>query len=235
MAKTTSSANVAVAYIRVSTEEQVQEGVSLAAQEARLRAYCAMRGLELADVIVDAGVSGGKPLHTREGGARLLSAVRARRVSHVIAYKLDRLFRDCADCLDVTRAWDKADVSLHLVDLGGQAVDTSSAMGRFFLTVMAGAAELERNQIRERTSAAMAHKRARGEYNGGEKRYGYRLAGDGVTLEPIAEEQAVLEAARELRAAGRSLRDVAAELAARGFTSRTGGQFSAEQVKRMCA
>ena len=170
----------AVAYLRVSTEEQATEGVSLGAQEAKLRAYCAMRGLELAELVVDPGVSAGKPLASRPGGERLLALVRSRRVRHVVAFKLDRLFRDCANCLDVTRAWDRAGVSLHLVDLGGQAVDTSSAMGRFFLTVMAGAAELERNQVAERTRFAMRHKHDRGEFNGGQPRYGYRVADDGV-------------------------------------------------------
>lgn len=239
MARTKATKNPgtgAALYLRVSTTEQAEEGVSLDVQEARLRAYCAMRGLEVAELVIDAGVSGGKPLATREGGARLLSALRSRRVGHVVAWKLDRLFRDCADCLDVTRTWDRAGVSLHLVDLGGQAVDTSSAMGRFFLTVMAGAAELERNQIGERTSVAMQHKRSRLEFNGGATaRYGYRLADDGVNLEPLAAEQGVLAIARQLHAEGLSLRQVAQELSARGFTARTGRAFACEQVRRMVA
>ena len=48
--------NTAVLYVRVSTAEQATEGLSLAAQEARLRAYCAMRGLAVAEVVIDAGV-----------------------------------------------------------------------------------------------------------------------------------------------------------------------------------
>ncbi len=93
----------AVGYLRVSTEEQAREGVSLAAQEVRVRAYCAMRGLELAEVVVDAGVTAGKPLQTRMGGARVIEMVASDAVNAVVAVKLDRLFRDCADCLDVTR------------------------------------------------------------------------------------------------------------------------------------
>lgn len=228
----------AVAYVRVSTEEQVTSGISLDAQESMLRAYCAMRGLELVEVVTDPGVSGGKPLSGRPGGAKVLDLVRRRRVDAVIAWKLDRLFRDCADCLDVTRAWDKANVALHLVDLGGQAVDTSSAMGRFFLTVMAGAAELERNQVRDRTKAAMQHKRARGEFTGGQGyrvRFGYRLGADGVHLEADPKEQAVIVLARDLRAAGRSYCGVVADIAARGLRSRAGRPFALEQVRRMLA
>ena len=61
---------------------------------------------------------------------------------YAVQTKLDRLFRNCQDCLQVTALWDRLGISLHLIDLGGQAIDTSSAMGRFFLTVMGGAAEI---------------------------------------------------------------------------------------------
>jgi DNA invertase Pin-like site-specific DNA recombinase len=223
----------AVLYCRVSTEEQATEGVSLAAQEGALHAYCTMRGLEVAGLVIDAGVSAGKPLATRDGGAEVQALVAKGKVGAVVAWKLDRLFRDAADCLAVTQAWDRRGVALHLVDLGGQAVDTSTAMGRFFLTVMAGCAELERNQIRERTAAAMAHKAGRGEFIGGREPYGFRLGPDGVHLEQVEDEQRVICAAREQRASGLSLRAVAGELNRAGFASRSGRPFAAEQVRRM--
>ena len=147
----------AIIYLRVSTKEQAKEGVSLEAQEAKLTAYCTMRELNIIQVVVDAGVSGGKPLHKREGGRVVLNAIKTKQADAVVAYKLDRLFRDCADCLTVTKEWDNKDVALHLVDMGGQTLDTSSPMGRFFLTVMAGAAELERGLIGERVSFARQH------------------------------------------------------------------------------
>lgn len=221
----------AAAYIRVSTEEQATEGVSLDAQEATLRAYCTLRGLELAEVVVDAGVSAGKPLSTRDGGAHLLDLVKRGKVQAVICYKLDRLFRDASDCLQVTAAWDKAGVALHLVDLGGQSVDTSSAMGRFFLTIMAGAAEMERNLIRERTSAAMAHKASKREYTGGQVPYGWTLGADGVHLVANEAEQAIIAAAKTLREQGLSLRRVGEELAAEGMLPRSGGEWHAKTVR----
>jgi len=226
-------ANQAVLYCRVSTEEQATEGVSLEAQEASLRAYCAMRGLEVVEVVIDAGVSGAKPLAGREGGSTVQDLATRGKVCAVVAWKLDRLFRDACDCLAVTQVWDRRGVALHLVDLGGQAVDTSTAMGRFFLTVMAGCAELERNQIRERTSAAMAYKVDRGEFIGGQLPYGYRLGADGVRLEAVEAEQRVICAARGLRAGGLSLRAVASELDRLGYVSRSGRPFQAEQVRRL--
>lgn len=225
----------AIAYIRVSTEEQANEGVSLGAQEAAVKAYAALRGLELTEIVVDAGVSAGKPLATRDGGARVLDAAKRGKVGAVVALKLDRLFRDASDCLDVTKAWDKAGTALHLIDMGGQSIDTTTAMGRFMLTIMAGAAEMERNLIRERTSTAMRHKASRGEYTGGKVPFGYALGVDGVHIVEVAAEQAVIREARALRQAGKSLRAVAAELDVRGFKARNGGTFAAQQIANMIA
>jgi DNA invertase Pin-like site-specific DNA recombinase len=224
--------NAVVAYVRVSTEEQAQEGVSLDAQEARIRGYCQMRGLDLIEVVIDAGVSAGKPLATREGGQRLLELVRSKKVSSVVALKLDRLFRNAADCLSTVEAWDKAGIAMHLVDIGGASVDTSSAMGRFFLTVMAGAAEMERNQIRERTSFAMQHMKQRGEYTGGRPPLGFEVTEEGQLVRVDAEHEA-LAMARHLRQQGLTLRAVAAELAAHGFVNRRGHVYDSKQVGRM--
>src|SRR5688572_3643104 len=209
----------AVAYVRVSTEEQATEGVSLDAQREAVGAYCRMRGLQLLDVVADAGVSAGKPLAKREGVLRVLDLVRRGEVQAVVALKLDRLFRNCEDCLSVTSRWDRIGVSLHLVDLGGQAIDTSSAVGRFFITVMAGAAELERNMIRERTTSALAHKASRGE-RVGKIPYGFTLSPDGVHLQAVPEEQETLEMIRKLDGEGVSMRGIARRLNAASVPAR---------------
>lgn len=228
---TVTEAKEVVLYVRVSTEEQARTGLSLDAQVAAARAYCAMRGLEILETVTDAGVSAGQPLSTRPGGAQVLSLIAAGRVAGVVATKLDRIFRDCADCLQVTSDWDARGVALHLLDLGGQSIDTSSAMGRFFLTVMAGAAELERGLVSERTAATMARAKANGRRVGAIP-YGQRLAADGISLERHDGEQAVIEAVRELRDAGLSLRAVSAELERRGFLSRAGKPFHTQQLLR---
>jgi DNA invertase Pin-like site-specific DNA recombinase len=227
---------IAIAYIRVSTEEQATTGASLAAQEASVRAYCAMRGFTLADVVTDAGVSAGVPLAERPGGARVLAALRSRAAGaprHVVAVKLDRLFRNVVDCVGTAQEWDRRGVSLHLVDLGGQTVDTSSAMGRFMLAVLGAAGELERGLTAERTSSAMRQRLAEGRYIGGRAPYGLQnIDGD---LVPCPAEQAVIAEARALRSAGLTLRAVAAELAGRGHLSRHGTPFVPAAVNAMVA
>jgi hypothetical protein len=62
--------------VRVSSEEQADSGLGLQAQRQRIAAFCEMKGLRLADVYEDAGVSGGKPLSSRPSGSRLLNAAR---------------------------------------------------------------------------------------------------------------------------------------------------------------
>jgi site-specific DNA recombinase len=222
----------AVLYLRVSTQEQSLEGHSLPMQEARLRSYCVMRGLSIADVIVDAGVSGGIALEDREGGQRLLALVKTGAVSHIVGLKLDRLFRSCVDCLQTTEQWDKKGLALHLVDIGGQAVDSSIAMGRFFLTMMAGAAELEKNLIGERTAQALQHKKAQGE-RVGTVAYGKMLAADGIHLEDNTNEQAVIHLVRMYNQHRLSLRKIAARLADEGHMSRTGKPFTPQAIANM--
>lgn len=208
----------AVGYLRVSTDEQVAEGVSLAAQEAAIRAYASLRGFDLVDVVIDAGVSGSKALAKRAGGQRLLDVLRRDRVA-VIAYKLDRIFRNARDCLAVTADWDRRGVALHLVDLGGQTVDTSTAMGKFFMHLLAGVAEMERNLISERTRTALRHKKAKGEKIGDSAPVGFTFDADGKVIADAHEQHAVAMM-RELRGTGCSVREVAARMNAAGVKAR---------------
>lgn len=231
MARKAAPKRYAVGYARVSTEQQVESRLSLEAQETQIRAHCAAQGLELLELIQDPGVSGGLPLQDREGGARLARLVEGRLVSVVVASRLDRLFRSSSDCLSNVEAWDRREVALHLLDLGGQALDTSSTMGRFFLTVMAAAAEMERSLVRDRTRAAIAAKVARGEYPGGKVPFGYRAI-DGRLVEDQAE-QRVLGVVRGLRDEGHSLAMIAAELTRRGFVGRTGRAFARQQIHQL--
>lgn len=236
MKKHTPPGSAAVGYIRVSPDENASGRVTLPMQEAKLRAYCEMRGLDLIEVVCDAGVSGGDPLAERPGGARVLELVSHGRVAHVILWKLDRGFRDCADCLTVTRGWDEAGVAMHLVDLGGQTVDTKTAMGRFFLTMMAASAELERNVTRERTTAILAHMKADGKRVGSIP-IGLRLAVDGEDQSHLQRddmEALAVSEARRLHEVGLSLRDIAHRLDVLGATPR-GKSWHPQTIARMIA
>ncbi len=215
--------NQAVAYIRVSTQEQAQHGVSLDAQESRIRAYAIVRELDIMACIREEGVSAAKVLASRPGGQELLALLAAKKAQHVVALKLDRLFRDAADCLNQTRAWDRADVAMHLVDMNGMALSTGSAMGRMFLTMAAGFAELERNLISERTKAALAYK----------KEQGVRLGRPPLSRD--ADDAVLVARIHDMQTAQLTLREMAAVLEAEGFHTKKGGRWAPETLRKIMA
>ena len=96
-----------------------------------------------------------------------------------------------------------------------ESLDTSSAAGRLVITIMGAVNQWERESVSERTLDVLAHKRAIGE-RVGNIHYGYRLASDGIHVEPEPGEQAVLATIKALRNRHRSLREVAAALNDRG-------------------
>lgn len=220
--------NKAVCYIRVSTEEQAREGVSLEAQEERLRAYCKMADLEIVEMIREGGVSATKLLKDRPGGRILTELINNKKANHVVAFKLDRLFRNAEDALHQTKEWDKRGVTLHLVDMGGQALNTQSAMGRFFLNVMAGFAELERNLIAERTATALNHKKRNLEpYS--PTPLGFERIND--TLRKNKEEWEIVDFIFQLRNEGLAYWKIAEELNNRGIPGKNGGKWYAGTVR----
>ena len=233
MARTTSPApnarTRAVAYVRVSTDKQAEHGVSLDAQRAKLEAYASLYDVDLVAVEVDAGVSA-KSLD-RPALDRALGMLRAGKADAILVVKLDRLTRSVRDLGDLVERY-FASGRWALLSVGEQ-IDTRTAAGRLVLNVLASVAQWEREATGERTSAALAHMRSQGEYTGGEAPYGWRVAADGVHVEADAGEQGVIAAVAELRAAGLSLRAIAAALHERGMLPRSGRRWHAETVKAL--
>jgi site-specific DNA recombinase len=218
----------AVLYIRVSTDEQARHGVSLDAQEERLRAYCTMRGLEIVGVIRDEGVSAFKHLDTRPGGAELLRLIAKGKAAHVVALKLDRLFRNSGDALARTETWNRQGVALHLVDMGGSAMDTASATGRVLLTMLAAMAEFERSITAERTSTALIFKRDRREVYGPTP-FGFFREGD--TLREHGSELATVARIQTWAAEAPSLAAIARRLNAEGVPTKRKGRWHPSTVR----
>jgi DNA invertase Pin-like site-specific DNA recombinase len=124
--------------------------------------------------------------------------------------------------MTTANTWDRAGVALHLVDFGGAAIDTRSAVGRLMLTTMAGFAQFERDVISERTVAALAYKRDHGRVSGVVP-YGYERKGD--KLVPVPAEQATIAQVQQWRGAGESLRKIAARLTEAGTPTKHGGKW----------
>jgi len=152
----------AVGYARVSTEEQVKEGLSLGHQKAKIQQYAELHNLELIKNIVDEGKSG-KDLN-REGINEILSLIKDQKINHIIVYKMDRLTRNVADLLYLIReVFQPNKVEFHSLC---ERVDTETAMGKFFLLIMGGISEMERDLISERTKAVLRYKIQKLEYVG---------------------------------------------------------------------
>lgn len=215
-------------YVRVSTELQASEGVSLEAQESKIRAWAMLEDAEVAGVWVDAGLSGGRA-DNRPQLQAALSAVTAE-CGVLCVYSLSRLSRSTADTLAITSRLEKA--GADLVSLS-ERIDTTSASGRMVLRMLSVLNEFERDQVSERTKAAMAHKKRKGE-RVGEIPYGFQLAADGVQLLEEPGEQRVIARIRSLRAEGLSLRAIAAVIDAAGVRSKKGAEkWSAQSIRRV--
>jgi site-specific DNA recombinase len=213
-------------YIRVSTDEQASDGVSLGAQEAKIRTYCGLYDLDLVDLVADPGVSA-KTLD-RPGLARALARLDRGEAEGIVVAKLDRLSRSVGD-------WDHL-IARYFGERAGRklfsvadAIDTRTAAGRLVLNVLMSVAQWERETNAERTRDALAHKRARGERTGSVP-YGADLDSRGPTnargrptrLVPNLQEQAIIARIRVLRAEGLSPRKIAARLNDAGVPTKEG-------------
>jgi len=224
----------AIGYVRVSTREQAESGLSIDAQIRRIKQFCEFKELTLKEIIRDENVSAGIPLGEREGGSRLLALTQSKPYA-VVAIKLDRLFRDAHDCLGVTKDWKAQGNSLMLMDLG---VDTSTAMGRAFLTNAATYAELEKNLISERTKEALNQVKIQGGTLGASA-FGWERSEEvdefgRKKLVPNTEELKTVYECQALREAGYSLQQIADKFNNENRPTKRGGRWFPSTVRNYC-
>ena len=224
----------AVAYARVSSKRQAEEGVSLDAQVERLLAYAEFRGLELdpEDIYIDDGISAAIHLWSRPAGRKMRETIYQERVGHVLALKMDRLFRDVQDCLGSVDELRGIGVDIHILDQDGGTLDTSTSMGRFFLTTIASLAELERGQISERTKIAMKHLKDNAKVFTGPI-FGWDRQGDDIV--PNWREQEIIDYMRHRHyVQGWSGNRIAKHLDELGVKGKLGGSWTSSMVLRTC-
>jgi DNA invertase Pin-like site-specific DNA recombinase len=214
-----------IGYIIVSTDEQAQGGHSLGAQRAKLEQYASLYDLELVAIIEDAGFSA--KTMDRPGLKAALAALDAGEAEGLLVCKLDRLTRSVRDLSDLLEGYFGTRHALLSV---AEKVDTSSAAGRMILNIMATVSQWEREVIGERTSAALQHKKANGEYLGAPP-LGFKMV-DGA-LSKVDEEQETLQRIRDLAATGLVLREIAAQLTAEGRKTKRGGDWHPQTVARI--
>jgi site-specific DNA recombinase len=190
--------------VRVSTEEQQREGVSLPAQRARIAAYCESRNWELVKTYSD--TASGKDLR-RPGVRQMLEDMHRGAFEVLVFMKVDRLTRRLLDFAQVQQEFHQRGIGLASISEG---FDDTTPIGRAMGALVAVFAELERETIRERTRTALAYKRERGEVYSRFAPFGYRKRADHLLPDPKALE--TVRSIFSMRKGGATLRAIAASL-----------------------
>jgi DNA invertase Pin-like site-specific DNA recombinase len=227
-----------IGYVRVSTDEQGREGVSLALQQAKIAEYCRLYDLDLVRVESDPG-SSARTLD-RPGIKSALDDLRrakpgrkadAQSIDGIVIYKLDRLTRSIANWDQLIQEFFNDKIGKRLFSVSDQ-IDTRTANGRMFLNLIMTIAQWEREIIAERTSDALQGKIRRGE-RCGKLRFGYDLAPDGRSLLPNEHEQKAIAQMRTWRAAGKTYRDLVRLLEEYGIDTKDGGIWRPATIRQI--
>jgi len=221
-------------YIRVSTEEQAEDGVSLEIQEGKIRAYCSLYGLNLVGIVTDAGVSA-KTLK-RPGLTSALARLASGEVQGLVIAKLDRLSRSVKDFADLIDRFFCEKAGSFLFSVNDQ-IDTRTPSGLLVLNVLMSVAQWERQEIGVRTKTAMQHLKSKN-YSTGVVLYGRMLDTSSVDAEgeptgltiPCPVEQEAIALMLALRSRGFSFNAVAAELNDRGIPTKANKTWHATTV-----
>lgn len=150
--------NNVVGYVRVSTGDQADSGLGMAAQRSAIEAEAERRGWTVIAWAEDAGASA-KSMANRPGLAAALEAIEAGEAAGLVVAKLDRLSRSLVDFASLMARAANDGWNVVALDLG---IDLGTPAGRFLASVMASAAEWEREIIGQRTRDALAAKKAAG-------------------------------------------------------------------------
>lgn len=221
-----------VAYLRVSTDKQVEEGLGLPVQRAGIKAWAKANGHRIAAWYSDEGISGSNGVDTRVGLLDALAALKDGEAAGLVVYRLDRLARNLTVQETTLAAVWAMGSTVFSVDLGEVPRDDPDDPMKTALRQMIGVfAQLERGMIAARLRAGKRMKAERGGYAGGRPRYGFDAV-DGE-LRPNPAEQEVIATARRMAGDGLSLRQIAAALTEEGHRPKAGAVWHPLQVARL--
>lgn len=212
-----------VIYVRVSTTDQVEEGYSLDAQIDRCKAYALSQDWEVTNIYIEEGESA-KDLNRTEI-KRMIEDAEDSLFDVVLVYRLDRLTRSVRDLHTLLDTFDRHSIKFRSAT---EVYDTTSAMGRLFITIVAALAEWERGNLSERVRFGMEQLVKDGKWHGGPVPFGYSWDGIGMTI--IPEEAKVIREMRHLYMAGNGFGATAKLLNGMGYLSRNGRTWSQNRI-----
>lgn len=204
-------------YVRVSTQEQANEGYSIGEQTERLKKYCDIMGWIVAKVYTDGGYTGANT--DRPALKEMIKDVKAGKADKVLVYKLDRLSRSQKDTLylieDIFLENNTDFVSVN------ESFDTSTAFGRAMIGILAVFAQLEREQIKERMCMGIEARAKQGKFHGSNVvPVGYNYIDDELVINEF--EAVQIRELFNLYLSGLSFKRVADALDNAGYTHKKG-------------
>ncbi|MCL2056521.1 MAG: recombinase family protein [Oscillospiraceae bacterium] len=141
-------------YVRVSTEEQVQEGFSIRAQEQKLKDFTRIKEWPIFNIYMDEGLSG-KNITERPAVSQMIQDIKKGNVKNVLVFKIDRLTRSTSDLIYLVDLFNRYDCAFNSLM---ESIDTRTASGRMFLKIIGVFAEFERENIIERVKTGRERK-----------------------------------------------------------------------------
>lgn len=215
-----------VIYVRVSTNMQVEDGYSLDGQIERCKAYAVSQGWEVVFIYIEEGESA-KDMKRPEL-QKLMEDAENGVFDVLLVYKLDRLTRSSRDLHTILDKFDRLGIKFRSAT---EIYDTTNAMGRLFISIVAALAEWERANLAERVRFGMETLVQDGKWHGGPVPEGYTW--DGEMMHIVPEEERVLRELRRVYMAGNGFGATGGHLNSRGFLRRGGrpwNQFGVEYV-----
>lgn len=217
----------AALYGRVSTEEQAQEGFSIAAQKEKLTAYARSQDWQVFDYFFDEGISG---KHTqRPELKRMLAMMRDGAFDVVLVYRLDRLTRSVLDLYQLLQEFDQHRVCFSSAT---EAYDTTTAIGRLFITLVAALAQWERENLAERVKMGMEQMALEQKRPGGPPPFGF-TADEAGGLRIVPQEAAIVREIFQWYAGGMGASGIARRLNQRGVLPKHGTVWAESTLHRM--
>lgn len=213
-------------YARVSTQEQAEHGFSIGEQKERMIAYCKAKGWIVYDVYIDGGYSGSSL--NRPAIQKLKNDI--TNFDIVLVYKLDRLSRSQFDILDlIEKTFLPNDVDFVSMS---ESFDTSTPFGRAMIGILGVFAQLEREQIRERSIMGRKARAKEGKWHGGEgPPTGYDYVSDKLVINEYEAEQ--IRLIFEMCADNKSNAQILAALKEQGYTTKYGSWKDESTISRL--
>lgn len=218
------------AYIRVSTEEQAEEGYSIQAQEEMARKYCEMQDKELVKVYADKGISG-KSTKDRLALEELIRESEKGLFNEVVVWKTSRLARNVLDLAQIVNTLERNKVAFRSLS---EPYDTSTPQGKLMMNMLGSFAEFERTTIIENLRMGM-NTRARQGYKNGGKLLGYRSEGTGrdSKLVIVEKEAEIIRIIFRMYSEGKGYKAIANHLNKLGYKTVRGNSFHINGVKEI--